>query len=296
MISTPAGTPQGAPQRTPQGAPQRTPQGTPQGTPENALFASLTPAERIIVALDCGASQAIALAEALQGQAHWLKVGMTLFYREGPGIVAALKEKGYKVFVDLKLHDIPHQVRGAAKSVVLSGADMLSIHASGGRAMMEAAREGALAGFDVLVKEAGSICSAKSSEPIPQVFQPITLGITVLTSMDTQTMVSVGIDADASAQVRRLTLLAHEAGLSGVVASSLEAQMLRRLLGPGAAIVTPGVRPAGSSTDDQSRVATPLAALEAGASHLVIGRPITEADDPVLAFATIVSEIERGLA
>ena len=228
-------------------------------------FETLPESERIIVALDCGADEALALAHALKGKASWIKVGMTLYYQEGPSIVKALKDLGFNVFLDLKFHDIPHQVYGAAASAARSGADMITMHALGGLEMM-------LAAIDGLIEA-----------ELPDV---VTLGITVLTSMSEEDLALTGVTRSVAEQVR--TLAAQTAGLSGVVASPQEAAMLRETLGSSAYIVTPGVRPAGSSTDDQSRIATPRQAFDNGASHLVIGRPITAAPDPALAFDNIV--------
>lgn len=223
--------------------------------------------ERIIVALDCGADEALSIAKGLQGKARWLKVGMTLFYQEGPSIVSALKDLGFNVFVDLKFHDIPHQIYGAAQSVAMAGADMITMHTIGGLEMMRSAIDGLI--------EVGK----------PDI---ITLGITVLTSMSDADLKVTGVTRGLTEQVETLAEQAMHAGLSGVVASPQEASMLRRALGDAAYIITPGVRPAGSSLDDQSRVMTPREAFDNGASHLVIGRPITSADDPALAFETIV--------
>ena len=235
---------------------------------------------KIIVALDTDVEQARSLALALKGTDCWLKVGMTLYYSAGPGIVAELKDKGFNIFVDLKLHDIPHQVRGAACSVVKAGADMLSVHASGGEDMMKAACEGALMGF----VETG---------PDPDRKFPLCLAITVLTSLDTQALESTGISDEAEIQVLRLGMLAYKAGMQGVVCSPQEATMLRQQLGNKLTIVTPGIRPIGSVSGDQARVATPASALGAGADYLVIGRPITEAEDPRAAFEAIVEEMEK---
>ena len=239
-------------------------------------YSSIQPEERIITALDCGLEEALALGQALKERATWVKVGMTLFYKHGPAAVEEFKHMGFKVFLDLKLHDIPHQVRGAARSACLSGADMLTIHACGGRAMMQAACEGVEQAADELKSE-----------------RPILLGITVLTSMDEQALADVGVSKALGQQVSDLAQLAYDAGLDGVVASPQEAAVLRSQLGPEAYIVTPGVRPAGAQVGDQSRVATPAAALEAGASHLVIGRPITQAENPREAFDAIASEIAK---
>lgn len=248
---------------------------------------SLDVAERIIVALDCDGALARSLARQLCGEALWLKVGMTLYYAEGPRIVRELKELGFKVFVDLKLHDIPHQVRGAAQTITEAGADMITVHSSGGAEMLRAAVDGAGYGFQKLSKREKNA------------LRPVLLGITVLTSIDQQTLHSIGIDQDTATQVQRLAQLAMNAGLDGVVASPLEAGSLRSSLGQSAIIVTPGIRPAiqvesveSKKTDDQSRISTPRAALSAGASFLVIGRPITSAEDPLSAFRDIVRSID----
>ena len=238
--------------------------------------------ERIIVALDMSAQEARELALSLKGKAQWLKVGMTLYYSKGPGIVAEFKRMGYQVFVDLKLHDIPHQVRGAARAVAAAGADMLTVHASGGLPMMQAAVEGATKGALSL---SGADGDAQSTG------KPLCLAITVLTSMDDAALDSIGVEADAATQVERLALLAKEAGMDGVVCSPQETEAIRQGMGSDFAIVTPGVRPAGSKVGDQMRVATPASALKAGASYLVIGRPVTEAANPLAAFEAIVEEM-----
>lgn len=229
----------------------------------------------IIVALDLPGDEALALADALRGRVQWLKVGMTLFYAEGPQIVAALREKGFDVFVDLKLHDIPHQVSGAAASVARLGAGMLTVHASGGAEMMRAAVE----------------ASRRTAEEVG-LPAPAVLAVTVLTSMDDAGLAEVGVARAASEQVRALASLASDAGVDGVVCSPQEAAEMRALLGDEALIVTPGVRPLWAETGDQARVATPELALLAGASHLVIGRPITGAPVPPEAVARILAEIE----
>jgi orotidine-5'-phosphate decarboxylase len=246
-------------------------------------------ADRIIVALDCSENEAYALAASLKGKARWLKVGMTLYYAAGPRIVAALKEQGFKVFVDLKLHDIPHQVRGAAASIVRAGADLLTVHAAGGLAMMQAAVEGAREAQTGEASKAGQ----GTSPSVPPSAKPLVVAVTVLTSMDADALAQTGVTRPLDEQVAQLAQLAQEAGLDGVVASPQEAQTLRALLGPNAAIVTPGVRPKGAAIGDQSRVATPAEAIAAGASHLVIGRPITAAPNPAAAFDAIATELER---
>lgn len=238
-------------------------------------FSNIPASERIIIALDCGRDEAVALAEKLRGRARWVKVGMTLYYACGPSIVAAFKQRGFKVFLDLKLHDIPFQIEGAAKSAALTGADMITMHTQGGQAMLEAAQRG----VNAAAAERNDGAAA------------ITLGITVLTSMDQAALEQIGIERTPAEQVALLAGVAKEAGISGVVASPQEAKMLREILGPRAYIVTPGVRPAGADKFDQNRVATPAEAFENGASHIVIGRPITRAEDPAAAFDAIALKL-----
>lgn len=235
-------------------------------------FSSIPRKDRIIVALDCDRSRALELADMLAGHATWLKIGMTLFYQEGPYFVIALQKRGFKVFLDLKFHDIPHQVKGAAKAAAEAGADMLTMHAIGGIKMMQAAKEG--------------LAQARWVDT-----EPISLGITVLTSMSAEDLELTGVTRSVTDQVIELAKQAKEAGLSGVVASPQEALMLREVLGNDAYIVTPGVRPVGSDLSDQSRVSTPKQAFDNGASHIVVGRPITEQADPVAAFEAIAKEL-----
>ena len=236
-------------------------------------YKELEPADRVIIALDMEAQEALDLAKKLQGEARWVKIGMTLFYKEGPAFVQKFKDMGYKVFIDLKLYDIPHQVQGAIGSLVSIGADMLTMHASGGVEMMSAAQK--------------AVEQAAGKGDVP-----ITLGVTVLTSMDDATLAEIGVNRAAADQVNLLAALTKTAGVSGVVSSPWEAEQLRALLGDTAAIVTPGIRPAGADAGDQKRIATPSFAVEHGASHLVIGRPITKAADPVEAFRSIIRELE----
>ena len=239
-----------------------------------SVFTSTPAAERIIVALDCTREEAMDLAEILRGKARWVKVGMTLYYACGPSIVAAFKQRGFNVFLDLKLHDIPFQIEGAAYAAAMTGADMITMHTLGGVDMLK----GAQRGVEKAARERnGNIA--------------VTLGITVLTSMDEAALNQIGIDRAPAEQVKLLAGVAQEAGISGVVASPQEAAMLREALGPRAYVVTPGVRPAGADKGDQSRVATPAQAFENGASHIVIGRPVTKADDPAAAFDAIVAEL-----
>lgn len=238
-------------------------------------FDAIAPEERIIVALDCGRDEAMELASALAGRARCVKVGMTLYYACGPSIIAAFKQRGFDVFLDLKLHDIPFQVEGAAKAAALTGVDMLTLHTLGGQAMLEAGCRG----VEAAAAERGGKAAA-------------TLGITVLTSMDGQALHQVGIDRDPADEVALLAGVAKDAGVSGVVCSPQEAAALRQLLGPQAFIVTPGVRPIGSDAGDQSRIATPAEAFANGASHVVIGRPITKDADPAAAFEAIAASLQ----
>lgn len=230
--------------------------------------------DKIIVALDCPRERALELAELLGGHASWVKVGMTLFYAEGPAIVDAMRERGLKVFLDLKVHDIPFQVQGAVRAASLTGADILSIHGLGSSEMIRAARAGA--------EEAAAEREGERTRLV---------AISVLTSMDEAALAEIGISAPLADEVERLASLSFAAGADGIVCSPQEARQMRALLGPEALIVTPGVRPAGSDAADQRRVATPAAALAAGASKLVIGRPITGAEDPVAAFDAICAEL-----
>jgi len=234
--------------------------------------------DRLIVALDTDADGARTLVRELGGHVRWLKVGMTLFYQAGPAMISELREEGFDIFLDLKLHDIPHQVRGAAESISRLGVRMLTVHASGGGAMISAAVEGArtgalAAGFDA----------------------PAVVAVTVLTSMDDGSLASVGVTRTAALQVPLLAKVASEAGASGVVCSPREAAEMRGLLGEAALVVTPGVRPSWSDAGDQARIQTPVQAIRSGASHLVVGRPITGASRPADAAKRLLDEMEEGL-
>ena len=233
--------------------------------------------DAIIIALDCDRETALQLADKLSGKAVWVKVGMTLFYRYGPSIVDDMRARGLRVFLDLKLHDIPFQIHGAAFSASLTGADILSIHGLGGAAMISEGRKG--------VEEAAAERGGDRTRLV---------AISVLTSMDAEALRSIGVESPIKEEVARLASLAVGAGSDGIVCSPQEAAQMRALLGPDALIVTPGVRPAGAEVGDQKRVSTPAAAIAAGASKLVIGRPITAADDPVAAFDAIVEELVQG--
>ncbi len=231
--------------------------------------------DTLIVALDTDAHSALALAHSLRDKVRLLKVGMTLFYDEGPQVVRALQNMGFDVFLDLKLHDIPHQVYGAARSIASLGVKMITVHASGGSAMVEAAVRGACEG------------SAECEVDAPDV-----LAVTVLTSMDAETLAEVGVACSVEDQVKTLMSLAKGAGATGVVCSPNEAALAREVMGREALVVTPGIRPSWAASDDQARIATPAQALAAGATHLVVGRPVTAADEPALAAMRILEEME----
>ncbi len=225
----------------------------------------------LIVALDFPRAElALAMAARLDPQQCRLKVGKELFTSAGPALVEALQKRGFQVFLDLKFHDIPATVAGACRAAASLGVWMLNVHASGGRAMLEAAR------------------AAVDQSPGPK---PLLIAVTVLTSLASQDLREIGCNADPVAQVKRLASLAAEAGLDGVVCSAQEAGALRQKW-PDLLRITPGIRPAGASLDDQRRVLTPTAALAEGADYLVVGRPVTAATDPATALAGLIGEIE----
>ncbi|MBB5694301.1 orotidine-5'-phosphate decarboxylase [Muricoccus pecuniae] len=225
----------------------------------------------IIAALDTGAvERAEAWAAALAPHVGCLKLGLEFFVAHGPAAVARIARHA-PLFLDLKFHDIPNTVAGAVRSACALRPAMLTVHASGGAPMIEAARRAAEA-------EGGA-------------GRPAILAVTVLTSTDAATLAATGVPADPAAQVLHLARLALDAGADGLVCAPPEVAPLRAAHGPGPLLVVPGVRPAGSARDDQSRVATPAEAAAAGASWLVIGRPITTAPDPAAAAAAIAAEI-----
>jgi orotidine-5'-phosphate decarboxylase len=228
---------------------------------------------KIIVAMDyADADSALQVAQRLSSELCRLKVGKELFTSSGPQLVEQLMRSGFEIFLDLKFHDIPNTVAQACKSAAALGVWMVNVHALGGRRMMEAAHE----------------ALANVSRP------PKLIAVTVLTSMGQEDLTELGIN-DAPAQlVLRLAQLARNSGVEGVVCSAQEAALLRRECGEKFCLVTPGIRPAQSSMDDQMRVMTPQAALENGASYLVIGRPITRAADPLQALQEISQQIGDG--
>ena len=234
------------------------------------------PGDRLIVALDVDSQvQAERLAERLDGLVRRFKIGSQLFTAGGPAVVEAIQKRGAEVFLDLKFHDIPNTVAGAAREAARLGVFMFNVHASGGLAMMKAAADGvAAAAVELSVR------------------RPLAIAVTVLTSLDRAALHrELGVTSSVEGHVLHLAELAREAGLDGTVASPVEIAAIRRSLGAAWVIVTPGVRPAGSEAGDQSRVATPGAATRAGADYLVVGRPITGAPDPAVAAAAILEEI-----
>lgn len=225
---------------------------------------------RVIIALDYpDAAPALDLAARLAPSQCKLKVGKELFVRAGPALVEKLTSAGFQVFLDLKFHDIPNTVAQACRAAADLGVWMVNVHASGGLKMMQAAREA--------VGQSGH--------------RPKLIAVTVLTSMAGEDLRQIGLDVEPAVQVERLARLTREAGLDGVVCSAQEATLLRGAIGSDFLLVTPGIRPAGSAVGDQSRILTPARAIAAGADYLVVGRPITQADDPVAALQSINAEI-----
>ncbi|WP_180134649.1 orotidine-5'-phosphate decarboxylase [Acinetobacter sp. YH12070] len=212
----------------------------------------------IIVALDAKSQyDALTIAEQLDPALCRVKVGKELFTHEGPSVVKALHDKGFEVFLDLKFHDIPNTTAQAVCAAADMGVWMVNVHASGGRKMMETCVERLKAGN----------------------YNTQLIAVTVLTSMGREDLVDLGLDVEPFEHVKRLATLTKESGLDGVVCSAQEAKMLRETLGADFALVTPGIRPAGSAADDQKRIVTPKQAMLDGSTHLVIGRPITKSDN-----------------
>ncbi|WOD10127.1 orotidine-5'-phosphate decarboxylase [Pseudomonas sp. NyZ704] len=225
----------------------------------------------VIVALDFpDMSAAVALAEQLDPAQCRVKVGKELFTSSGPAVIERLHQLGFEVFLDLKFHDIPNTTAGAVLAAAELGVWMVNVHAGGGRRMMEASRE-ALDGR--------------------RGHRPLLTAVTVLTSLEQEDLLEVGVDIEPMVQVQRLARLTQECGLDGVVCSAREAKALRSALGNDLLLVTPGIRPVDAVADDQRRIVTPLQAIENGSSYLVIGRPITKAPDPAQALADIVAEL-----
>lgn len=226
--------------------------------------------ERLIVALDVSSAQgAQDLVSGIGDAAGMYKIGLQLFTAQGPKLVREFVSSGRKVFLDLKLHDIPNTVGRAVKSAADLGASMLTVHASAGSDVLRAAVEAAGPRLAIL-------------------------GVTVLTSFDDADLMEIGVPNPVPGQVVRLAELARRAGCSGVVTSPRETAQVRRSLGEGFTVVNPGVRPAGTSKDDQERTATPAEAIRAGATFIVVGRPITQAKNPARAAQEIVQEMEQA--
>lgn len=229
--------------------------------------------ERLIVALDVDTlEQALELIDLLAGEVEIFKVGISPFTSFGHAILEKLESKGKKCFLDLKVHDIPNTARNAARSAAKLGICMMNFHCLGGKAMLEAAAQGA--------KEVAGENA------------PILLGVTLLTSMDKAQMKDIGLDGDVETNVLKLARLAKQAGLGGVVASAKEAKAIKLDSGKDFIVVTPGVRPQWAVEDDQKRVLTPKEAIQEGADYIVVGRPIIQADDPLLAAKKIIEEME----
>jgi orotidine-5'-phosphate decarboxylase len=228
---------------------------------------------RIIVALDYPDTQsALELVDRVEPGSCRFKVGKELFTRAGPQLVEQLVARGFDVFLDLKFHDIPNTVASACHAAAELGVWMLNVHALGGERMMLAAREG--------IGRAAH--------------QPLLIAVTILTSMDEHDLAGIGLSGSPQDNVMRLAGLASRCGLDGVVCSSRETAALRASLGDDFLLVTPGIRPAGLASDDQRRVMTPLQAVHSGSSYLVIGRPVTRADDPVSVLRTLNSELSAS--
>jgi orotidine-5'-phosphate decarboxylase len=223
---------------------------------------------RLIVALDVDTLDAAAhLVERLGAAVEWYKVGKQLFTRHGPAAVRLLKEAGKRVFLDLKFHDIPNTVAQAVRSAAAIGADLTNVHAPGGPSMLRAAAQAG--------RESGILVTA----------------VTVLTSMDQAELAAVGVDLDPAQQVVRLAVLSRDCGIPGVVCSPLEVSLIRLACGPDFVLVVPGIRPAGSGSDDQKRIMTPGQAAAAGTDFIVVGRPITAAPDALAAASAILAEL-----
>ncbi|HZR27060.1 MAG TPA: orotidine-5'-phosphate decarboxylase [Vicinamibacterales bacterium] len=233
--------------------------------------------DQLLVALDVDTvNDARRLADALRGCVGGFKIGSRLFTSEGPRFVEELASKGDRVFLDLKFHDIPHTVAGAVTAATRLGVWMLNVHAAGGSAMMRAA------------KAAAAEEAARHSRPTPLV-----IAVTMLTSLDQETLGEIGVKDAMTSQVGRLASLTQTAGLDGVVASPQEIGLIRRRCGDNFAIVTPGIRGAADAKGDQSRTLTATEALRAGATYLVVGRPIIAASDPRAAAERIVAECQQ---
>jgi orotidine-5'-phosphate decarboxylase len=236
--------------------------------------------DKLLVALDVESGErALQLVTTLRGLAGGFKIGNRLFTSEGPALVRQITDSGARVFLDLKYHDIPNTVEQAVEAAVATGAWMINVHASGGSAMMQAAARAARDAATKLGRQA-----------------PLMIAVTVLTSMDQEALRAIGVDRPVLDQVIALARMTRQAGLQGVVASAQETAAIRQACGPDFAIVTPGIRgaSAGADRNDQSRTMGPAEAIRAGASYIVVGRPIIAAADPRGAAAAIVEELSTS--
>jgi len=236
------------------------------------------PDPRVIVALDfANPMHALALADRLDPHNCALKVGKEMFVVAGPEPVRWMIQRGFNVFLDLKFHDIPNTVAQACAAATRLGVWMLNVHAAGGRAMLTAAR-----------RTVDSVAAERGAKP------PLLIAVTVLTSLADGDLREQGLTDGTALQAVKLARMSADCGLDGVVCSAAEAPAMRAAFGPSFRLVTPGIRPAGSARDDQARIVTPEAALAGGADYLVVGRPITQAADPVAALAAINAAIGTG--
>jgi orotidine-5'-phosphate decarboxylase len=228
--------------------------------------------DRVILALDFQTIKEVDdCLSRLEGRVRYVKVGMELFYSAGLDVIHSLKEQGLRVFVDLKVHDIPNTARGAMKSLARLGVDMVNVHASGGKAMMAAAREGLEEGTPAGVS------------------RPLLIGVTMLTSTGRTVMnEEIGIPGQVEETVVRFASLVRDAGLDGVVASPLEVPLIKKAAGDSFITVTPGIRPAGTEKGDQTRVTTPEEAFRLGSDYIVIGRAVTAAHDPLSVWKSVI--------
>ena len=237
----------------------------------------LSPSQRILCALDTtDPHAAFGLAAKLRTHVGGVKLGLEFFGANGPAGFAHVAKSGMPIFLDLKLHDIPHTVAKAIHALMPLNPTIMTIHTSGGPAMMKAAAQAAT--------EAAINVGCK---------RPIIVGVTILTSMDAEDLTAVGLSTPVEAQVVRMAQLAQKSGLDGVVCSPFEISAIRAACGPDFKLVVPGIRPAGSATGDQKRIMTPAEAIGHGADYIVIGRPITESDNPVQAAQHIAQELDR---
>lgn len=223
--------------------------------------------DKVIIALDVSTIKGLErLLDILSPHIKIFKVGMELFYSCGPKAIDVIKKYDREIFLDLKFYDIPNTVRASAKAVTRLGVDMFNVHASGGTDMMKAGLEG----------------SEEESELLG-IARPKILGVTLLTSMDERILLQTGVEKSPEEQVLRLARLTKDAGLDGVIASPHEAMLVRKNIGKDFLIVSPGIRPDGTEKHDQKRIATPKKAIASGADYIVIGRPVTQAEDPLKA-------------